>query len=120
MADVDARVAQLGLGERLAFHDPGTRVAELMPAFDVFALSSVPRSEGVPTVVLEAMSCALPWSPPTSGAVSEVVEEGITGSVVPPLEPGRLAARWSPCWRTPSAAPPSARPPAGGRSSATT
>lgn len=96
MADVDARVAQLGLGERLAFHDPGTRVAELMPAFDVFALSSVPRSEGVPTVVLEAMSCALPVVTTDVGAVSEVVEEGITGSVVPPLEPGRLAAALEP------------------------
>ena len=91
MADVDARVARLGLGERFSFHDPGARVAELMPAFDVFALSSVPRSEGVPTVILEAMSCALPVVATDVGAVSEVVEEGVTGAVVPPLEPGRLA-----------------------------
>jgi glycosyltransferase involved in cell wall biosynthesis len=91
MAEVDARVAQLGLGERMTFVDPGARVAELMPAFDVFALSSVPRSEGVPTVILEAMSCALPVVATDVGAVSEVVEENVTGRVVPPLQPGRLA-----------------------------
>lgn len=91
MAEVDARVARMGLGERMTFHDPGTRVAELMPAFDVFALPSVPRSEGVPTVILEAMSCELPVVATDVGAVSEVVEENVTGAVVPPLEPGRLA-----------------------------
>lgn len=92
MAEVDARVAQLGLGERLSFHDPGTRVAELMPAFDVFALASVPRSEGVPTVILEAMSCGLPVVATDVGAVAEVVEEAVTGHVVAPLDPQRLAS----------------------------
>jgi glycosyltransferase involved in cell wall biosynthesis len=91
MAKIDARVEELGLGERFSIHDPGTRVAELMPAFDVFALPSVPRSEGVPTVILEAMSCAQPVVATDVGAVSEIVEEGLTGHVVPPLQPDRLA-----------------------------
>jgi glycosyltransferase involved in cell wall biosynthesis len=92
MAEVDREVAALGVGERIAFTDPGTRVANLMPAFDVFALSSVPRSEGVPTVILEAMSCAIPVVATDVGALAEIVEEGETGFVVPPLEPGALAA----------------------------
>jgi glycosyltransferase involved in cell wall biosynthesis len=91
MAAVEARVAELGLSERLTITDPGTRVPELIHAFDVFALSSVPRSEGVPTVILEAMSCGLPVVATDVGAVREVVEEGLTGHVVPPLRPDLLA-----------------------------
>jgi glycosyltransferase involved in cell wall biosynthesis len=91
MAAVETRVAELGLGDRLAFRDPGDDVAALMPAFDVFVISSVPRSEGVPTVILEAMACGLPVVSTDVGAVSEVVEEGVTGHVVPPVAPERLA-----------------------------
>ena len=35
-------------------------IPQLMSAFDVFVLSSVRRSEGLPTVVLEAMNQGLP------------------------------------------------------------
>jgi len=53
---------QLGLGDPRDFDvtDPGQRVPELIHAFDVLALTSVPRSEGMPTVILEAMAAGLP------------------------------------------------------------
>jgi glycosyltransferase involved in cell wall biosynthesis/ubiquinone/menaquinone biosynthesis C-methylase UbiE len=88
-----AEVAGRGLGAAgtFAFVDPGSRVPELLPAFDVFVLSSVPRSEGVPTVILEAMACGIPVVAADVGGVAEVVERGVTGHVVPPLEPDAIA-----------------------------
>jgi glycosyltransferase involved in cell wall biosynthesis len=85
------RAAGLRDPEDVAFVDPGTRVAELLPAFDVMALSSVPRSEGVPTVLFEAMATSLPCVSTDVGAVPEAVEDGITGFVVPPLDDDALA-----------------------------
>lgn len=79
-------------GNRLAFVDPGRRVAELLPAFDVFVSTSVPRSEGVPTAILEAMSSGLPVVATRVGGVEEVVEDGVTGFVVAPLDVDAIAA----------------------------
>lgn len=82
---------QLGLleGNRLRIVEPGDQVAELLPAFDLFVLTS--RLEGVPTAVLEAMSCGLPVVVTDVGAVRELVEDGITGYIVPPLDPEAIA-----------------------------
>jgi glycosyltransferase involved in cell wall biosynthesis len=67
-------------------------VPELLPAFDILALSSVPRSEGMPTVILEAMACGIPVVATHVGAVAELVEAGSTGLVVPPEDDEALAA----------------------------
>jgi glycosyltransferase involved in cell wall biosynthesis len=75
----------------LDIRDAGARVAELLPAFDILALSSVPRSEGMPTVILEAMACGLPVVATNVGAVAELVVDRDTGYVVPPLDDRRLA-----------------------------
>lgn len=87
----EAQAAGLMEGGRLDFIDPGDRVAELLPAFDLFVLTSVPRSEGVPTAILEAMACGLPVVATDVGGVREVVEDGVTGFVAPPLNPGAVA-----------------------------
>lgn len=79
------------LGDAVRFQDPGSRVAELMPGLDVFVLASVPLSEGVPTVIIEAMSCALPVIATDVGSVREVVEDGVNGFVVAPEDPRALA-----------------------------
>jgi glycosyltransferase involved in cell wall biosynthesis len=83
---VRREAAARGLGDPSDFEmlDAGTRVSELLPAFDAFALLSVPRSEGIPTVILEAMACGLPPVVTDVGAVVELVEDGVTGFVVPP------------------------------------
>jgi glycosyltransferase involved in cell wall biosynthesis len=87
----EARERGLLEGARLAFVDPGTRVPELLPALDVFLFTSVPRSEGVPTAVLEAMACGLPVVATDVGGIREAVEDGVTGSIVPPLNPTTIA-----------------------------
>lgn len=74
----------------VAFVDPGTRVPQLLPAFDVMVVSSVPRSEGIPTVLFEAMATGVACVTTEVGAVREAVADGETGLVVPPLDDAAL------------------------------
>jgi glycosyltransferase involved in cell wall biosynthesis len=102
-ASVRAEAESLGLldGEKLTFIDPGTRVPDLLPAFDVFVISSVPRSEGIPTVIFEAMSTGLPVVTTRVGAVHEVIEDGFNGWVVPSEDTPALTAGIEPLLRDP-------------------
>jgi glycosyltransferase involved in cell wall biosynthesis len=91
-ADEVLRTAEeLGLkpDRDLILRDPGERVAELAQAFDVFWLSSRSRSEGLPTVVGEAMALGLPVVATQVGSVPEAVDGG--GLIVPPSDPEALA-----------------------------
>jgi glycosyltransferase involved in cell wall biosynthesis len=89
--NVKKAAERLGLlrGGRLKFFEPGPRVAELLPAFDIFLMTS--RAEGVPTTILEAMACGIPVIATDVGAVSEIIENGVTGRVVPPYDPKAAA-----------------------------
>ena len=74
---------------KLNFLDPGKRVKDLITGFDLFWLTS--RAEGLPTTILEAMSCGLPVVATDVGSVHEVVKDGVTGFVVPPKDCKALA-----------------------------
>ena len=65
-------------------------VAQLLPAFDVFALPS--RYEGLPLAVVEAMVCGVPVVATAVNAVPDVVLPGETGLLVPPERPELLAS----------------------------
>lgn len=65
---------------------------EIYPALDVKLIASKPRSEGTTTTAVEAMACAVPVVATDVGAVAEVVEDGVTGLVVPPESPDALAS----------------------------
>lgn len=64
-------------------HFTGARkdIAELMSAFDIFALTS--SSEGLPLVLLEAMAMGLPVLSTSVGGIPDLVEHGVTGFLVP-------------------------------------
>lgn len=83
----------LGLvpGRDLVVRDPGTRVAELASAFDVFWLTSEPRSEGLSTVAGEAMALEIPVIATDVGALRESVRHGETGFLVPPRDAHAMA-----------------------------
>lgn len=81
----------LRLGQDLIVRDPGSRVADLASAMDIFWLTSEPRSEGIPTVVEEAMALGLPVVTTDVGAVREAVRHGVTGFVTPPRRPQTIA-----------------------------
>lgn len=78
-------------GRDIVFAGSRADVRPALAAMDIFVLSSVPDSEGAPTAIQEAMMMGLPVVATDVGAVSEVVEDGVTGYVVPPLNPEALA-----------------------------
>ena len=47
--------------------------------------------DGLPNVIMEAMSQELPVVATEAGAIGEVVVDGVTGRLVPPEDPAALA-----------------------------
>ena len=84
-----AEAASLGLrlDQDLIVVDPEDQVAALSMAFDVFWMTPEPRSEGIPTVIEEAMALGLPVVAADVGSISEIVRDGETGRVVLPQDP---------------------------------
>jgi glycosyltransferase involved in cell wall biosynthesis len=89
-ADLKALAAQLGVGDRVLF--PGSRddVYRLLPALDVFALSS--RFEGLPIALLEAMATGVAPVATRVGGIPEVITDGQDGLLVDPGDTSALAA----------------------------
>jgi glycosyltransferase involved in cell wall biosynthesis len=84
------RLARALTGTRVVLAGERPDVPEILPAFDVFALPS--RYEGLPTAVVEAMTCGVPVVATAVNAVPDVVVPGETGLLVPPCRPDLLAA----------------------------
>lgn len=88
-AELEARSASLGLGQYLRWLGRRNDVVEILPAMDVFVLSS--RREGFPMAILEAMSAGVPVVATDVGGVREVVRDGETGILLPAGDPVRLS-----------------------------
>jgi glycosyltransferase involved in cell wall biosynthesis len=88
-AELQRRAAGLGL-ERCRFLGFRTDLDALLPAFDVFCLSS--HMEGLGTSLLDAMCFARPVVATRAGGIPEAVADGETGLLGPPRDPDRLAA----------------------------
>ena len=89
---LERRAAELGVADRIHWagkvaHD---EVGWWMSAGDLFVLPSL--SEGLPTVVCEAMNCGLPVVATAVDGTPEIVRDGVTGLLVPPSQPEPLAA----------------------------
>lgn len=82
-------VQRHGLTARVTFAGSRDDVLEVLPAFDVFALSSL--HEGLPIALLEAMAAGLPCVATRVGGVHEVVTDGQGGLLVPPGDPAGFA-----------------------------
>jgi glycosyltransferase involved in cell wall biosynthesis len=89
--DVEARIQQLGLGDRLILTGLRRDVPELMAAFDIFVLSSL--WEGLPRVLPQAMASGLPIVCTAADGTAEAIEEGVNGFLVGKGETAVLAAR---------------------------
>ena len=63
---------------------------------ELFALSPVVTDDGdrdgVPNVLIEAMACGIPVVATVISGIPELIEDGVTGVLVPPDDPAALAA----------------------------
>jgi glycosyltransferase involved in cell wall biosynthesis len=82
----------LGLAERVVFTGARDDVPALLAAIDVFVLSSF-TIECFPMALLEAMASALPAVCTAVGGIPEMIEDGVTGYLVPARDPQALAVR---------------------------
>lgn len=87
---LEAAITQVGVSDRVFMLGDRGDVPDLLPAFSMFAMSSI--SEGYSIALLEACACALPIVTTRVGGNSEIVTDGVNGLVVPPRAPEALAA----------------------------
>lgn len=81
---------ELGIADRVVFTGARSDVRDVLRALDIFALTSS-TVECFPIALLEAMATARPAVCTDVGGVSELLDEGTTGILVPPANPEALA-----------------------------
>ncbi len=84
------KVAAAGLDERILFVGEHTDIHNWYRALDLFVAPQ--RWEGFGLTPLEAMACAVPVVATDVGAFSELVENGVTGTIIPPGDAEAMAA----------------------------
>jgi glycosyltransferase involved in cell wall biosynthesis len=89
MDEARRQVERMRLGDRVLLLGNRTDVPDILPAFDVFAMSS--RYEGLPCVIVEAQACGIPVVATAVNAVPDVVVPGESGLLVPPGRADLLA-----------------------------
>jgi colanic acid/amylovoran biosynthesis glycosyltransferase len=95
------------LGKEICLHGalPRTGVRELLAEADVFVLASVPtkegKREGIPVVLMEAMSCGLPVVASDLSGIPELVLNRESGILVPPANVRDLAAALETLYKDP-------------------
>jgi glycosyltransferase involved in cell wall biosynthesis len=83
----------LGLGDRITFLGFVSEAHDLRALYRGASVLAIPSAyEGLPMVLLEAMSCATPPVGSDIAAIAEVISDGEDGLLVPVGDPGRLAA----------------------------
>jgi glycosyltransferase involved in cell wall biosynthesis len=84
-------LAELGLQDVVRLLGWRRDVADLLHAMDLFLLPSL--FEGLPRAVLQAMAAGVPVVATAVDGTPEVVEDGVTGLLIPPGKPDVAARR---------------------------
>lgn len=85
---LEGRAAQLGVAVDFAGYRSQDEVASALADSDLFVLPSF--AEGVPVVLMEAMASGLPVVTTRIAGIPELVEDGVSGLVLPPGDPAAL------------------------------
>jgi glycosyltransferase involved in cell wall biosynthesis len=85
------RIAGCGWRERIHLLGYREDAAAVAGAFDVAVLPAL-RREGLPKTVIEAMAYGVPTVATRVGGVSELIEDGVSGLIVPPGDARALGA----------------------------
>ena len=89
-AEWTALAERHGVGDRVQWAGHCRDVGARLAGCDLFVHPSF--DDAFPTVLLEAMAAGLPVVASRVGGIPEIVEDGVTGRLVPPGDAGRLAA----------------------------
>jgi sugar transferase (PEP-CTERM/EpsH1 system associated) len=89
MDAVRTRVTDAGLTKHVHLAGVQHDVVPWLQRMHVFVLGS--RREGISNTILEAMACGLPVVATRTGGNTELVEDGVTGTLVPVGDPAALA-----------------------------
>jgi len=87
--ELQAKSIALNISSNVLFLGMRNDIPELLKLFDIAVLSSI--TEGIPLTLLEAMAAGLPIVATNVGGNPEVVEDQITGLLVPAKNPSALA-----------------------------
>jgi glycosyltransferase involved in cell wall biosynthesis len=88
-AAYESLASELGIADLVRFAGWRSDIPQLLDAMDVFVMAST--HEGGPTSVLEAMAMSKAIVATRVGMVPEVIEDGVTGRIVPPSNPQAIA-----------------------------
>jgi colanic acid/amylovoran biosynthesis glycosyltransferase len=91
-AALERRATALGITDRVRFlgYQSSDQVRALLQDTDVFVLPSF--AEGVPVVLMEAMASGVPVVATRIAGIPELVDDGVSGYVVPPGDGPALVA----------------------------
>ncbi|MEO8754298.1 MAG: TIGR03088 family PEP-CTERM/XrtA system glycosyltransferase [Casimicrobiaceae bacterium] len=87
--DAEAILIAAGVRDLAWFAGERADVPAMLCGIDCFVLPSL--AEGVSNTILEAMACGLPVIATAVGANAELVEDGVTGRIVPAADSDALA-----------------------------
>lgn len=83
--EVEAAIRDAGLQAHVWLAGVRQDVPAVLRGLDAFALPS--RAEGISNTILEAMACGLPIVATRVGGTPDLIDEGVTGMLVPPADP---------------------------------
>lgn len=83
----------LGLGDKMTFYGriPHPEVPDALRTLDIFCAPSTRDSESFGVAAVEAMACGIPCVTSDADGFTEVMEDGVTGFIVPKNDVGALA-----------------------------
>jgi glycosyltransferase involved in cell wall biosynthesis len=90
LENLKSLINRLGLADRFRLADYRSNVTDVYRALDIFVLPSV-KPEPFGRVTVEAMTQARAVIATNHGGTVELIEEGVTGMLVPPSDPKSLA-----------------------------
>jgi len=86
---LEDRTRVLGIDARTRLLGKRLDIPFLLSGFDIFVLPSI--AEGLSNTILEAMAAGLPVVATRVGGNPEMVDDGVTGALIAPRQPQRLA-----------------------------
>jgi colanic acid/amylovoran biosynthesis glycosyltransferase len=95
--DLERQIQQADLASvvRLEGGRPRAEVLRMLEQADVVALPSIQaksgKMEGIPVALMEPLACEVPVISTRISGIPELVEDGVTGLLVPPADPAALA-----------------------------